>query len=332
MAVNRRLFLGQLSCVAGSMALRGQPLKSAEADDPGFVLDRTWPSEFPGSGQEPCQVAGVAIAKDGRILVLNRGENHWMPSTGYRQERIQKPAMLIFDELDGRLVDSWGEGLFVMPHQISVDLAGNIWIVDCGQDKVFKFDSNGSLLLVLGNSEIGFRKPTDVVVFSDGTFFVSDGYTNSRIAVFDPMGRMIHVWGQKGNRPLEFQTPHSITTDENDLLYVADRENHRIQILNREGKVESIWTHVERPLTVRYAAGSIFVLSNLDADKGIVRQLNLQGEVLSSLMTKPAGSKEDFEWPHGLAINEDGSQIYVGFALTGRRVHRYQRKNTNTKH
>jgi hypothetical protein len=82
---------------------------------------------------------------------------------------------------------------------------------------------------------------------------------------------------------------------------------------------------VERPLTVRHAAGSIFVLSNLDADKGIVRQLSLQGEVLSSFMTKPAGSKEDFEWPHGLAINEDGSKIYVGFALTGRRVHRYQR-------
>ena len=330
MAVNRRSFLAQLSCVASSMALSGQPLKSAEADVPGFVLDRTWPAEFPGSGQEPCQVAGVAIAKDGRILVLNRGENHWMPSTGYRQERIQKPAVLIFDELDGRLVDSWGEGLFVMPHQISVDPAGNIWIVDCGQDKVFKFDSNGSLLLELGSTEIGFRKPTDVVVFSDGTFFVSDGYTNSRIAVFDPMGRMIHAWGKKGKRPLEFQTPHSITTDENDLLYVADRENHRIQILNREGKVESIWTHVERPLTVRYAAGSIFVLSNLDADKGIVRQLSLQGEVLSSFMTKPAGSKEDFEWPHGLAINKDGSKIYVGFALTGRRVHRYQRMNTNS--
>jgi muconolactone delta-isomerase len=148
------------------------------------------------------------------------------------------------------------------------------------------------------------------------------------VVVFDPKGRMIHAWGQKGKRPLEFQTPHSITADANDLLYVADRENHRVQILNREGKVQTIWTHLERPLTVRYAAGSLFVLSNLDADKGIVRQLNRQGEVLSSFMTKPADSKGDFEWPHGLAVNDDASKIYVGFTLTGRRVHRYQRTKT----
>jgi hypothetical protein len=222
-------------------------------------------------------------------------------------------------------VGSWGEGLFVMPHQISVDPAGNIWIVDCGQDKVFQFDSTGTLLLELGSDQIGFRKPTDVVVLSDGCFVVSDGYTNARVAVFDQKGRMIQAWGQKGKRPLEFQTPHSIARDENDLLYVADRENHRVQILNREGKVQTIWTHLERPLTVRYAAGSLFVLSNLDADKGIVRQLNRQGEVLSSFMTKPADSQEDFEWPHGLAVTDDASEIYVGFTLTGRRVHRYQR-------
>ncbi|MFO1003742.1 MAG: hypothetical protein U0936_25710 [Planctomycetaceae bacterium] len=95
--------------------------------------------------------------------------------------------------------------------------------------------------------------------------------------------------------------------------------------MTRDGKIQSIWTNVERPLTIRYAAGSLFVLSNLDADKGIVRQLNVDGEVLNSFLTKPSGSKDDFEWPHGLAVNEDGSRIYVGFTLTGRRVLRYRR-------
>ena len=177
----------------------------------------------------------------------------------------------------------------------------------------------------LGSADIGFRKPTDVVVLSDGCFVVSDGYTNARVAVFDRIGRMMHAWGRKGKRPLEFQTPHSIACDESDLIYVADRENHRIQILDRKGKVQTIWTHVERPLTIRYAAGSLFVLSNLDADKGIVRQLSREGEILCSFMTKPSGSNDDFEWPHGLAVNHDGSKVYVGFTLTGRRVHRYQR-------
>jgi peptidylamidoglycolate lyase len=327
-SITRGRFLRQAALATGWFAVLRGTVRSAESDLPGYELDPTWPAEFPGVLNEPCQVAGVAIAEDGSVLVLNRGENHWMPSSGYRQEKIQKPAVLVFDSQHGRLMGSWGEGLFVMPHQISVDQAGNIWIVDCGQDKVFKFDQTGSLLLELGSDEIRFRKPTDVVVLSDGSFVVSDGYTNARVAMFSPDGRMIHQWGRKGKEPLQFQTPHSIACDENDLIYVADRENHRIQILNRNGELQSIWTHVERPLTVRYIAGSVFVLSNLDADKGIVRQLNRNGEVLNSFMTKPAGSKEDFEWPHGLAVNEDGSLIYLGFTLTGRRVLRYRRTGT----
>ncbi len=326
-SISRGSFLRQAALATGCFAVLRGTLRSAESDQPSFELDPTWPAEFPGVLNEPCQVAGVAIAKDGSILVLNRGENHWMPSSGYRQEKIQKPAVLVLDGERGQLKDSWGEGLFVMPHQISVDQAGNIWIVDCGQDKLFKFDPGGSPLLELGGDEIGFRKPTDVVVLSDGSFVVSDGYTNARVAVFDQDGGMVQQWGRKGKEPLQFQTPHSIACDENDLIYVADRENHRIQILNRNGELQSIWTHVERPLTVRYVAGSIYVLSNLDADKGIVRQLNRNGEVLSSFMTKPAGSEEDFEWPHGLAVNHDGSMIYIGFTLTGRRVHRFIRKS-----
>lgn len=324
-SLSRRRLLSYAAVTVGCMTMSGRRARSADVEAESFKLDPTWPAEFPGPLQEPCQVAGVAIAGDGSILVLNRGENHWMPGTRFRQERIQKPAVLVFDSQSGGVVDSWGEDLFVMPHQISVDRSGHIWIVDCGQDKVFKFDPAGSLLMQVGGAEIGFRKPTDVVVFRDGSFAVSDGYTNSRVAVFNANGRMSHAWGQKGKGSLEFQTPHSIACNDDELIYVADRENHRVQILTRKGEVDSVWTHVERPLTVRYAAGSIYVLSNLDADKGIVRQFSRSGELLSSFMTRPSGSREDFEWPHGLAVSADGSQIYVGFTLTGRRVHRYQR-------
>jgi len=324
-SVNRRVFLREASLAAGVVAGMGSRRSAVASENASYEFDPMWPAEFPGILREPCQVAGVAVARNKSVLVLNRGENHWMPSTGYRQDRIQKPAVLILDGQQGRLLGSWGEGLFVMPHQIRIDQAGNIWIVDCGQDKVFKFDSTGALLMEVGGTEVGFRKPTDVVVLSDGVFVVSDGYTNARVAVFSQEGRLINEWGRKGKLPLEFQTPHSIACDDQDLIYIADRENHRIQIINRDGIVQSIWTHVERPLTIRYAAGSLFVLSNLEADKGIVRQLNRNGEIVSSFLTKPSGSKDDFEWPHGLAVNEDGSLIYVGFALTGRRVHRYRR-------
>jgi peptidylamidoglycolate lyase len=324
-SLSRRHLLSYAVVTVGCLTMKVGRSRSEDVEAAGFELDPTWPAEYPGPLQEPCQVAGVAVDGDGRILVLNRGENHWMPGTGFRQERIQKPAVLVFDSQTGRVVDSWGEDLFVMPHQISVDRSGHIWIVDCGQDKVFKFDPAGTLLMQVGGAEIGFRKPTDAVVFRDGSFAISDGYTNSRVAVFNADGRLIHAWGQKGKGSLEFQTPHSIACDEDELIYIADRENHRVQILTRKGEVHSVWTHVERPLTIRYAAGSIYVLSNLDADKGIVRQFDRNGELLTSFRTRPSGSSEDYEWPHGLAVNDDGSQVYVGFTLTGRRVHRYRR-------
>ncbi|MFO1003743.1 MAG: hypothetical protein U0936_25715 [Planctomycetaceae bacterium] len=196
-SATRRRFLLSASLAIGAVTGNGERRSLAASESGSFKLDPSWPAEFPGILSEPCQVAGVAIAKNGSILVLNRGENHWMPSVGYRQERIQKPAVLVFDNQQGNLVGSWGEGLFVMPHQIRVDGAGNIWIVDCGRDKVFKFDPNGSMLMEVGGPEIGFRKPTDVVVLSDGVFVVSDGYTNARVAVFSPEGQAHKSVGAK---------------------------------------------------------------------------------------------------------------------------------------
>ncbi len=324
-SMNRRHFFRNTSSalVAGSF-----PRWSAAASPvstKSHVLDAEWPKLTPDSYPDRCQIAGVAIGKDGNILALNRGENHWDPKAGFKRTPIHKPAVLVIDPKSGGLVGSWGSDLFMMPHQISVDAAGNVWIVDCGLNTVFKFDAMGAKLLELGGPEIGFMMPTDVTSLSDGGFVVSDGYQNTRVVKFDSAGKLVAAWGTKGRGQLQFNTPHSIACDDNDLLYVADRENHRVQVLNAKGKVQAIWTNVERPLTIRHAADSLFVLSNLEAAKGIVRQFNKQGKVLASFPTKPAGTTEDFEWPHGLAVSADGSQVYVGFTLTGRRVQRYQR-------
>ena len=87
--------------------------------------------------------------------------------------------------------------------------------------------------------------------------------------------------------------------------------------------------NVDRPITVRYAAGALFVLSNLEAEKGIVRKVALDGTVIESFHTKPPTATDDFEWPHGLTVGPDGNDIYVGFTLTGRRVQRYRRTAAN---
>ena len=288
------------------------------------VLDAGWPDLSKELYPEPCQISGVAVAKDGSVLALNRGENPWMPKVGFKKEPIQKPAVLVIDPKSGKLLGSWGSGMFVLPHQISVDALGNIWIVDCGSNTVFKFDSKGAKLMELGGAEIGFKMPTDVAALSDGSFAVSDGYTNTRVVKFDRTGKQVAEWGTKGQGPLQFQTPHSVTCDGEDILYVADRENHRVQVLNAKGKLQAIWTNVERPLTIRYRAGCLYVLSNLDAAKGIVRKMTRNGKIVESFHTLPPGSADDFEWPHGLAVSSDGKDIYVGFTLTGRRIRRYR--------
>jgi len=120
-----------------------------------------------------------------------------------------------------------------------------------------------------------------------------------------------------------------VAIDDQDRIYVADRENNRIQVLNQQGEYLAEWTNVDRLITVRYAAGGLFVLSNLEADKGIVRRLSLDGQVIESFQTKPSGATDDFEWPHGLAVSNDGDDVYVGFTLTGRRVQRYRRIAAN---
>lgn len=321
--MRRRAFLRGAILAAG--ALPFARVRAESASEASYALDASWPALTPDVYPERCQVAGVALAKDGSVLALNRGENSWMPSAGLKRQLVKKPAVLVIDPESGKLVRSWGGGLFMMPHQISVDAAGNVWIVDCGADKVFKFDANGAPLLELGGASIGFKMPTDVAVLSDGSFVVSDGYVNTRVVKFDAAGKRLAAWGAKGDGPLQFHTPHSVTIDDEDRIYVADRENHRVQVLSARGELLAIWTNVERPLTVRFRAGSIFVLSNLDADKGIVRRMNKSGEILESFHTKPAGSADDFEWPHGLAVSEDASSIYVGFTLTARRVQRFRR-------
>ena len=321
--MNRRHFLRCSTFVLGASAFSRLPGETP-APAASHVRDTAWPDLIRKACPTNCQFSGVAVAKDGTVLGYNRGENPWT-AKGFTPDLIQKPAVLVIDPKTGALINSWGKGLFNLPHQISVDPAGNVWIVDAGQNKVFKFDAGGKPLLEIGGEAVGFKMPTDVATLSDGSFVVTDGYRNSRVVKFDGSGKQIAEWGKRGTEPLQFHTPHSVASDENDLLYIADRENLRVQVLNANGEVQAIWTNVERPLTIRYVAGSLFILSNLEGPKGIVRQLNKKGEILAAFHTKPARTSEDFERPHGMAVSQDGSDVYVGFVTTGKLLQRYRR-------
>jgi DNA-binding beta-propeller fold protein YncE len=184
------------------------------------------------------QIIGIEIDPDGEsIWVLDRcGAKDCF---GSMVDPIQK-----FDRY-GKLVKEFGAGLFNWPHGFFVDREGNVWATDGigvnGKgNTVFKFNSDGKLLMTLGQPGIAgggrdtFNWPSDVLVAPNGDIFVADGHgkdSNARIVKFDGKGQFIKDWGRVGASSGEFDTPHGLAMDSHARLFVADRSNNRIQIL-----------------------------------------------------------------------------------------------------
>jgi streptogramin lyase len=176
------------------------------------------------------------------------------------------PVVLQFDA-SGKLVKSFGGGMFVFPHGIHVDREGNVWVTDsiplgAGQvappgkgHQVVKFSPEGKVLLRLGKPGVAgdgpdtFNQPSDVAVAPNGDVFVADGHggnSNARIVKFSKDGTFIKAWGKKGTGPGEFDTPHGIALDSRGRVFVADRGNNRIQIFDQDGKFLEEWKQFSR--------------------------------------------------------------------------------------
>ena len=134
-----------------------------------------------------------------------------------------------------------------MPHGLEIDKEDNIWITDVGLHQVIKYDSNGNELIVLGEENIPgddslhFNLPTDIAVSDNGSFYVSDGYGNSRIVKFSSEGEYLFEWGVFGKNKNEFNIPHGLDLDKNGNVYVADRENNKIQKFDSLGNFIGEW-------------------------------------------------------------------------------------------
>ena len=215
--------------------------------------------------------SAVEIDKDGKsIWVAERcGANTCLGS--------DLPVVLKFDP-SGKLLTSFASGMMVFPHGIHVDRDGNVWVTD-GQDnkprrargaapdsplppapaklighQVFKFSPDGKLLLTLGvagggTGSTGFFQPNDVATAPNGNIYVAEGHggDNARIVVFDPKGKYLREFGKLGTGPVEFDQPHALAFDSKGRLFVGDRSNNRIQILDQDGKFLEEWTQFSRP-------------------------------------------------------------------------------------
>ena len=192
---------------------------------------------------------GVAIDRDGRsVWAVDRCSPGTTP--GCLGSSVN--PVHLFDET-GKEVRSFGAGLFVWPHGIHVDRDGNVWVADSrGHDGkgsvVLEFSPQGKMMLTLGtpgvrgNPPEALSDPTDVVTDANGDVYVAESHTDvndpnlvGRISVFDRTGKFLRVIGRTGAGPGEFRTPHALEFDSRGRLVVADRHNHRIQILTKDG-------------------------------------------------------------------------------------------------
>lgn len=170
------------------------------------------------------------------------------------------PPVLQF-AASGKLIQSFGQGMFVFPHALKIDPEGNIWVTDGqGRDgkghQAIKFSPQGKVLMTLGKAGVAgeaadtFNQPSAVAIAASGDLFVADGHggnTNARIVKFNKDGKFLKTWGKKGTAPGEFDTPHALAFDSRGRLFVADRGNDRIQIFDQDGKFLAEWKQFGRP-------------------------------------------------------------------------------------
>jgi DNA-binding beta-propeller fold protein YncE len=291
----------------------------------GYQADDRWAKLPPGWDWK--EVAAVATDARDRVYLFNRGEH----------------PILVFNP-DGTFLTSWGEGLFARPHGIFIGTDDAVYCTDDLGHAVRKFTPEGKLLLSLDGtgtpSDTGatrmdyrtilragppFHYPTNLAVSPEGNLYVSDGYGNARVHKFSPDGRLLFSWGEPGNGPGQFQLPHGIAVDRQGTVYVADRENSRIQVFTPDGVYLSEWTDVARPCQVFIdKEGKVYVAelgfhagmwsgttAPADASGGRVSIFDRQGNVLA----RWGGGRNpcaagDFFAPHGIWVDAHGD-VYV---------------------
>jgi DNA-binding beta-propeller fold protein YncE len=229
--------------------------------DFGYEADDQW-AKLP-AGWSWTEAVAVATDNEDRVFVFNRGEH---------------PVVML--ARDGTFLGSWGEGLFVRPHGLFIGPDNTVYCTDDTDHTVRAFTPEGRLLLTLGTSgrpsDTGatsidyrtirragppFHYPTNLALGPTGDLYITDGYGNARVHCFTPDGGLLQSWGEPGSGPGQFHVPHGLAVDRDGTVYVADRENSRVQLFTAEGVYQGEWTDVARPCQVfiDQRAGWIYV-------------------------------------------------------------------------
>lgn len=280
-----------------------------------YEVDLSW-ARLP-EGWTFHEVADVAVGAQDRVYVFCRGEH----------------PMIVFDR-EGNVVDHWGEGVFTRAHGVTWGPDGHLYCADDGDHTVRKCTPEGNVVWTLGTpgepapyqGGEPFNRPTKVAFSPDGErMYVGDGYGNARVHAYSRDGDLLLSWGEYGADPGQFNLVHSVCTDRQGLVYVADRENHRIQVFDPDGAFVTQWKDLHRPCGMHIASDGeerVYVgqlppslpvnqdYPNLGARVSVH---DLEGRRLARLGDERPGEERPTQFlaPHGIAVDSHGD-IYVG--------------------
>ena len=307
---------------------------SQTATRTGYHVVHGWPV-LP-EGRVLGSVAGCAVDSHDNVFVFHRNSRTWPDSDVLSTTPINLPTVTLFDAQTGRVLAEWGANLFAMPHGLSVDRNDNVWLTDVALHQVFEFSHDGKPVLTIGERAIAgndakhFNRPTEVAVAADGSFYVSDGYRNTRVMKFSPAGAFLFQWGTKGTGPGQFDLPHGVAVDHTGLVYVSDRSNARVQIFDPTGKYIREWkgTDIGRPYDVAIGPDDTAVIVDggdqpeAPPDRSAFVVVRRDGSVVERF-ARWGNYDGQFEMAHCVAVGKDGS-VYVG-DITGGRVQKFVR-------
>src|SRR6195256_974024 len=325
-ARHAKYFLG--AAIISVMAM-SQTSSFGQSADPNsapnlYREDTGWAKRM--NGRKWGAVSAVDIDRDGKsVWVFDRCETADDCSNASNLDPIQK-----FDA-SGKLVFSFGKGMFNYPHGIYVDAQDNLWVSDGRVVKnngkghtVMKFSPEGKLLMTLGtpgvpgNDSSHFNAPSDILIAPNGDIFVADGHggeTNARIVKFDKTGKFLKTWGKKGTGPGEFDAPHGLAMDSTGRLFVADRSNSRIQIFDQDGKFIAEWKQFGRPSGIAIDKNDVIYVADSQSSEQLnpgFKQGIRVGSAKDGKVTAYIPETKDLGSLEATAFDESGN-VYAGY-------------------
>ena len=292
-----------------------QPVLGVAADTPDRIL---LVAGSEGSGR----LGSGAIGPAGEILDKN-------PARAARDipeaEAAQQHHVLVLNG-EGRLVEEWTQwnGLIDYSHSVAIspyDPERHVWVVDRGNNQILKFTNDGKTLVmtvgekgVAGTDQGHFGAPANIAFLPDGSFFIADGYRNTRVVKFDKNGTFLLEWGKRGSGPGEFNLVHSVAVDSQGRVYVADRGNNRVQVFDAQGTFLEEWRDVRGPsfLTITrepalwVTSGTGNRLAKFDLNGRLLTYWGAAGQFVGGLTN-----------PHAISIDSAGN-VYVADAWSNR--------------